>query len=49
MLNEIKDGWLWRMCLSAGVIGLLLAASVHLRHVNTTTVALVLVLAVVCS
>jgi hypothetical protein len=30
------------------VIGLVLAAAVLLRHVNTTTVALVLVLAVVC-
>lgn len=48
MLNELKGGWLWRICLSACVIGLVLAAAVHLRHVDTTTVALVLVLAVVC-
>ena len=38
----------FRICLSAGAIGLLLTAAVHLRHVNTTTVALVLVLAVLC-
>ena len=48
MLNEIKDRWLWRICLSVCVIGLVLAAAVHLRHVNTTTVALVRVPAVLC-
>lgn len=37
-----------RTGLAAGVIGLILAAAVHLRHVNSTTVALVLVLAVLC-
>jgi two-component system, OmpR family, sensor histidine kinase KdpD len=37
-----------RTSLAAGVIGLVLAIAVNLRHVNTTTVALVLVLAVLC-
>ena len=37
-----------RISLAAGVVSLLLAIAVNLRHVNTTTVALVLVLAVLC-
>ena len=35
-----------RVCLSAGAVVLSLAVSVHLRHVNTTTVALAMVLIV---
>ena len=37
-----------RASLAAGVVGLILALAVNLRHVNTTTIALVLVLAVLC-
>jgi two-component system, OmpR family, sensor histidine kinase KdpD len=36
------------LCTSAGAVGLILTAAAELRYVNTTTIALVLVLAVLC-
>ena len=37
-----------RSCVSAGVVGLVLAGGSYLHHVNVTTIALLLVLAVLC-